>query len=234
MWIRQRHCKRLPTAGFTLIEILTAIFILSIVVSLVLGSFDGIFSTADQINASTDYYEMGSSALIRIVSDLTALHVMRYPRYEPPDIDDAPEMYRFVGEERLVGGKSFSWIRFTSLAHLPLNQVSREGIAQMVYYVQEDEASGYILKRSDNLYPYPEFEESDDDPVVCEQLQEFKLIFFDEAGRELESWDSEDDDTEYGTPRAVGIRLSVGETDAPFLFRTQVMLPVYRYQPVKR
>jgi general secretion pathway protein J len=133
-----------------------------------------------------------------------------------------------------LGGKSFSWIRFTSLAHLPLNQVSREGIAQMVYYVQEDEASGYILKRSDNLYPYPEFEESDDDPVVCEQLQEFKLIFFDEAGRELESWDSEDDDTEYGTPRAVGIRLSVGETDAPFLFRTQVMLPVYRYQPVKR
>ena len=234
MWTKPR-IRRIPSdGGFTLIEILTAIFILSIVVSLVLGSFDGIFSSADHINISTDLFEMGNSALNRVVSDLSALHAMSYPRYKPPDIDDDPELYRVVAETRSTGGESFTWLRFSSLAHLPLNQDNREGIAQIVYYVQETDDNGFILKRSDALYPYPDFEESEDDPVVCEQLREFKMTFFDDEGLERDEWDSESDDTEYSTPRAVGIRLSVGDEAAPFVFRTQVVLPVYRYQPVRR
>lgn len=233
-WTRKSAGRAHQVNGFTLIEILTAILILSIVVSMVLGSFDGLFSDADHLNAGSDLFEMGNTALNRIVSDLSGLHVMPYPRYKPPDIDDEPELYRLVGEVRSAGGQSFSWLRFASLSHLPLNQTGREGIAQIVYYVQETEDAGYVLKRADALYPYPEFEESDDDPVVCEQLRDFRISFIDEEGDMFEEWSSENDDTEYATPRAVGIRLAVGEAEAPFVFRTQVTLPVYRYQPVKR
>ena len=233
MWTR-RPDKTINAGGFTLLEILTAIFILSIVVSLVLGSFDGIFSSADYINNSTDLFEMGNAAIIRISADLSAFYAMPYPRYKPPDIDDDPELYRIVGDTRSVDGEAFSWLRFASLAHLPINQDSQDGIAEIVYYVQKSETDGFVLKRSDKLYPYPEFEESPDDPVVCEQVQTFKLVFYDVQGRELEEWNSEDDDTQYSTPRAVGIRLAVGEKASPFLFETQMVLPVYRYQPVKR
>ena len=234
MWTRRRLKKGCCKKGFTLIEILTAMFILTIVVSLVLGSFDGVFSSADHINASTDLFEMGNTALNRISADLSAFHAMPYPRYTPPDIDDDPELYRLVAEQRTVGGTSFTWFRFTSLAHLPLNQVSREGIAQIVYYVQESPENGFILKRSDTLYPYPEFEENQDDPVVCEQLREFKLVFFDDDNQALEEWDSEDDDLDFSTPRAVGIRLAVGEKEAPFVFQTQIVLPTYREQTEQR
>ena len=231
----QKSKRNRWTCGFTLIEILTAIFILAIVVSLVLTAFDGIFSNADYINISSDQYEMGSASLDRLAADLKSIYVLAYPRYRPPEImDDKPDIFRVKGETRNVGGHTFSWLRFTSMAHLPLNHDVREGIAEIVYYVQQTPEGDFIIRRSDRLYPYPEFEESEDNPVVCEQVRGFTLTYFDGNGREYEEWDSDTDDMEYGTPRAIGIKLALGDEAAPFIFGTQIALPVYRYKPVKR
>jgi general secretion pathway protein J len=236
MWIRAllrrvRRCGR----GFTLIEILIAIFILAVVVSLVVSAFNGIFSNADAINLGSDLYEMGTAGLDRMAVDLKAMHVLQYPRYSPPDMsDEKPEIYRVKGETRSVGSHTFAWLRFTSMAHLPLNHDNREGIAQIVYYVQQTAAGDYVIRRQDKLYPYPDFEESDTDPVLCEQVREFSLTYYDTKGGEYEAWDSQSDDTEYGTPRAVGIKLVLGDEAAPYTFSTQISLPVYRYRPVKR
>ena len=221
--------------GFTLLEILTAIFILAIVVSLVMVAFDGIFSNADRVNIASDLNEMGCAALDRMAKDLEAIHVMPYPRYEPPQLlDDEPDIYRVEGNTKIVGGHTFAMLRFTSTAHLPLNHDAGEGIAEIVYYVQEEADNGYVIRRADHLYPYPEFEESKTDPELCEQVREFTLTYFDANGKEFEEWDSESDDTEYGTPRSIKIRLALGDETTPDIFITQIALPIYRYQPIKR
>lgn len=221
--------------GFTLLEILAAIFILSIVVSMVLGAFDAIFSNADRVNISSDINEMGAAALDRMTKDLKAVHVMPYPRYKPPQLlDDEPDIYRVEGKTSNVGGHTFAWLRFTSMAHLPLNHDADEGVAEIVYYAQETPDRDFIIRRADHLYPYPEFEERETDPEVCEQVRGFTLTYFDVNGKEYEEWDSESDDTEYGTPRAIKIKLALGDETAPDIFTTQIVLPVYRYQPIKR
>lgn len=221
--------------GFTLLEILTAIFILAIVVSLVLGAFNGIFSNADRLNIGSDLNEMGSAALDRMAKDLKAIHVMPYPRYKPPQLlDDEPDIYRVEGKTSDVGGDTFAFLRFTSAAHLPLNQGADEGIAEIVYYVMEDPDNGYVIRRADHLYPYPEFEENETDPELCEQVRDFTLTYFDADGKEYEEWDSEDEDTEYGTPRSIKISLALGDETAPDIFTTQIALPIYRYRPIKR
>jgi general secretion pathway protein J len=221
--------------GFTLIEILTAVFILSIVVSLVMGSFGGIFEGADHINLGTDLHEMGSACMNRIANDLKAIHVASYPRYSPPDIDDDPELYHIKGESRNVGGDYYGWLRFTSMAHLPFNHRANEGIAQIVYYAQQTPENDIILRRADTLYPYPEeFEESETDPILCEQVRKFELVYIDNDGDEHEGWDSESDDNEYSTPRAIGIKLSVGTEDLSYAFLTKITLPSYRFKEVKR
>jgi general secretion pathway protein J len=221
--------------GFTILEILTAIFILAIVVSLVLGAFDGIFSNAERVNAGSDLNEMGGGALDRMVKDLKAIHVMLYPRYKPPQLlDDDPDIYRVEGKTTDVGGHTFAWLRFTSMAHLPLNHVADEGVAEIVYYVQETPENDYIIRRADHLYPYPEFEERETDPELSEQVREFTLTYFDAEGKEYEEWDSESDDMEYGTPRAIKIKLALGDESAPDIFTTEIVLPVYRYRPTKR
>ncbi len=228
--------NRVPDqCGFTLIEILTAIFILAIVVSMVLSAFDGIFSNADHINNSSDLYEMGSATLDRMAADLKADFVTLYPRYKPPDLMEKDlDIHRFEGKTQTVGGETFSWLRFTSMAHLPFNHDTQEGIAEIVYYVQQTEADEYIIRRADKLYPYPEFEESDSDPMLCEKVRGLTLTFYDTKGDEYDEWDSESDDTEYGTPRAIGIKLALGDEETPTIFSTQIALPMYRYKPLKR
>lgn len=221
-------------AAFTLLEILMAMFILTFVVSLVFGSFNSIFSSADHINVNSDLVEMGNAGLNRIKADLQAVHVTLYPRYKPPDIDDEPEIYRIEGREEMRGGNTFARLRFTSLAHLPLRRDDREGIAEIVYYVLESENDGYVIKRADHLYPYPEFEENLLDPTLCEQVRTFKIVFFDHEGREHEDWDSESDDSDYSTPMTVSIELSVGSEDNHYDFKTEIALPVQRAEPVKK
>lgn len=221
--------------GFTLLEILTAVFILAIVVSLVMGSFGGIFEGADHINEGTDLHEMGSACMSRIAADLKAIHVAGYPRYKPPDIDDDPEIYHIKGASRNVGGEYYGWLRFTSMAHLPFNQETKEGIAEIVYYVQQTEDDDIILRRADTLYPYPEeFEEKETDPILCEQVRKFELVYFDDEGEEYDEWDSEAEDTEYATPRAIGIKLSVGTEQSNYAFFTQIAMPAYRKKKLKR
>ncbi|MGD9365398.1 MAG: prepilin-type N-terminal cleavage/methylation domain-containing protein [Desulfobacteraceae bacterium] len=221
--------------GFTLIEILTAVLILAIVVSLILNSFDGIFSSAEHINTGTDLHEMGNACVKRMTNDLKSIHVTTYPRYKPPDIDDEPEIYHVKGQVRNVGGQSFGWLRFTSMAHLPFNQQPHEGIAEIVYYVQQTPENDFILRRADKLYPYPEeFEENETDPILCEQVRSYELVYFDAEGREYEEWDSESDDMAYGTPSAIGFKVSIGTEETNHVFSTRVALPVYRYKPVKR
>ena len=214
--------------GFTLIEILVAMFILTIVMGLVFGSFNGVFSNADRLNESGDLFEMADACMNRIISDLSALHVMKEPRYKPPDMDDDPDIFRFVGSNETMGGYTFAKLRFTSLAHLAPGVDGNSGIAEIVYYVQPSESDGYQLFRADNSYPYPEFEPKASDPVMCEQLLSFKLTYFDKEGREFEEWDSEDDDYEYSTPRSIRIELKLGSEENAYEFQTAIQLPVFR------
>lgn len=226
---------RLSGKGFTLVEILVAVFILAIVVSLVMGSFNGIYEGADRINLGSDLHELGNACLNRMAKDLQSMHVSAYPRYNRPDIDDDPEIYHIKGEKRSSGGNTFGWLRFTSMAHLPFNQQVSEGIAEIVYYVQQTPENDYILRRADKLYPYPEeFEESETDPILCEKLRKFEVTYYDAKGREFDEWDSESDDMEFGTPRAIGIKLEVGTEALSYMFQSRLAVPAYRYKEVKR
>ena len=209
-------------------------FIFGLVVTLIFTSFDGVLSSADHVNAASDLFEMGKACLDRMSMDLQNLHIATYPRYKPPGINDKPEIYRLVGEVAGVGGNSFATLRFASLAHLSLNQDTREGIAEIVYYVQAKEDGTYVLRRADKLYPYPEFEESPSDPVLCEQVRSFELIYYDAEGREFKEWNSEDDNYECSTPRTIAIKLTIGDAQASYLFSTEITPPMYRYRPLKR
>jgi general secretion pathway protein J len=202
---------------------------------LVLGSFGGLFEGADRINLGTDLHEMGNACINRMTNDLKAIHVAGYPRYTPPDIDDDPELFHVKGENRNTGGEYYGWLRFTTMAHLPFDQSHGEGIAQIVYYTQQTPENDVILRRADKLFPYPEeFEESETDPILCEQVRRFDIIYFDDEGDEYNDWDSESDDTEYSTPRSIGIKLNAGTEDLNYTFYSKITMPAYRPKKVKR
>jgi general secretion pathway protein J len=205
-----------------------AIVILGLVVTTVLASFNAVFSTTDALRSNSQIYEMAKNCLKRMSRDLESVYVAQPPIYKPPEFDDPPNDYRIVGSSEDTSGTGFAKIRFTSRAHLPLENTTRGGVAEIVYYLQAKEDGNLVLKRSDNIYPYPEFEEKSSDPTLCERVKSVVFKYYDAEGSEYEAWDSESDEYEYATPTAIEIRLEITDGSGSQFFGTLVKLPVQR------
>ena len=214
--------------GFTLVEILLAFLILGIVMTTIMASFNAVFSTTDTLNNSSQYFDTAKNCLNRMTLDLEALYVRQPPLFKKPEFDDPPDPYRIVGSILDSGGTSFAKIRFTSSAHIPLAKSQRDGIAEIVYYVQAKRDGQMVLKRADHLYPYPVFEENGGDPVLCNNLKSLAFKYFDADGAEFEEWDSDSDEYGYATPAAVNIQLEIGNETTSYDFETTVNLAVQR------
>jgi general secretion pathway protein J len=217
-----------PVSGFTLMEILLAFLILAIVVSTILGSFNAVFSTTDTLENSGKYYDMAKNCLNRMTLDLDALYVTQPPIYKKPEFDAAPDAYRVVGSISDIGGTGFADLRFTSRAHIPLDNSNRGGIAEIVYYVQAKTGGQLVLKRADHLFPYPEFEENSSDPILCRYVKSLAFKFYNVEGEEFEEWNSDVDDYDHATPAAIGIQLEIGNESESYTFETTVRLAVNR------
>ena len=216
-------------AGFTLLEIMISIFIFSIIVTTIFASYRSVFFSTDKINAGLDLYGMSGSCLNRISLDISGITIAQPPEYTKPEFDSTPDPYRVVGDQSELSGAEFPRLRLTSRSHVPLDGSVHESVAEIVYYVSEDEENGYLLRRSDRLYPYTTPEEQAGDPVLCEKLKSLVFTYFDKEGAEYDTWDSESESTDYATPKAINIFLEVGEEDSvSMVFETMVMLPVVR------
>lgn len=214
--------------GFTLLEIMIAIFIFGIVVTTLFASYNSVLSGAETIDQGITSYKMAKNCLSRMILDLESAHVSLPPEYTPPDFDDPPDAYRIIGDMFYVGTDSFPRLRFTSLEHISFGEKKENGIAEIVYYVQALEDGTYVLKRADSLYPYPPFEEKAGDPVLCEHVKTLQFKYYNQEGTEYELWDSDAGDFGYATPRAIRIKLEIGKDSESRWFETMVTLPVYR------
>jgi len=109
-----------------------------------------------------------------------------------------------------------------------LDRPRSNGIAEIVYYFQPAPGGGLRLKRADNLYPYPRFEESSIDPVLCENVKSLAFEYVDAEGKVFDEWDSESPRFGNATPVMVAVRLEIGDGDDSFGFQTTVALPLVR------
>jgi general secretion pathway protein J len=171
---------------------------------------------------------MAKNCFHRMTRDLDAVYVQQSPLYKQPDFDDPPDPYGIVGSTLDVGGTGFAVIRFASRAHVPLEKSKRGGIAEIIYYVQTKNDGQLVLKRSDHLYPYPPFEASGGDPVLCNNLKSLSFKYFDTDGSESDEWDSDSDEYGFATPAAISIQLEIGDEATSYKFETMVRLAVQR------
>lgn len=208
---------------------MVSILIFSLIITTVFASFRSVYFSADKIDAGLDTYGMVGSCLNRISLDLSGITIARLPEYTKPEFDSPPDPYRLVGDRSELSGVDFPRLRLTSRSHVPLDGSAHESVAEIVYYVSEDEENGYLLRRSDRLYPYTPPEEQAGDPVLCEKLKSVVFTYYDNEGTAHDTWDSESKDVAYATPKAVNILLEVGEEEsASMVFETRVMFPVMR------
>ena len=217
-----------PDSGFTMLEILIAISIFAIIITTIFGSHNYVLSSAGDIEKDIELYEMAKNCMNRMAFDLKSMHLSLPPEYTPPDSDDTPDSFKIEGNIAEAGSESFARLKFASRAHVSLEKNFKEGIALIVYYVQASDENGFVLRRSDRLYPYEEFEEKKSDPVLCESVKSLTFKFYDQEGSEFDTWDSDSVDFNYATPGTIKIKLEIGDDSNYLPFETMVILPVFR------
>ena len=205
-----------------------AVFIFSIVMTTIFGSFNMVIGKTGDIEIRANHYEMGKIFLNRITSDTRLLYLALGPLYSPPEFNDEPDPYRFWGDKTVIDGIDFPILQFTANAHLPIGGNPITGIARIVYYVQKTSNDHYVLKRSDRLLPGDPFEEDPNDPVICENLEGLSFLYFDEDGEEFDYWDSDADEFGYAGPSALKVKVKIGAEPDTIELETMIVLPVVR------
>lgn len=206
--------------GFTLLEVLIAVFILGIVLTTVYAAYSGVLSMIRVLDDDARAYRMAQTALDRLGRDLPSLQ-----RYG--------DSFVLRGGESGAGSRSFGSLIFWSAAHLSFDENAPSNAPAMIaYFVREDDAGGFTLWRSDvaSAGPQPDAD-AEGGVILCENIQAFRLKYFDAEGRESESWDTQAtvEGQKGKPPRRIQAELAlVNKNDAekPYRFSIRVFLPV--------
>jgi general secretion pathway protein J len=217
-----------PGNGFTLLEILIAIFIFAIVVTTIFGSFNFVFGKIGSIEDGMAAYEMGKDCLGRMILDLESLFILQPPAFKISGSEDIEDPFRLVGEIANIGGKEIGRLRFTALAHIPLDRQARDGVAEIIYYVNENSAGNRVLRRFDRLDFTDPPGDLGGDPILCDNVKDLSFTYIDSEGTERETWNSDSADVDYATPQAIRIKLEIGSEESFHTFETTVWLFVNR------
>jgi general secretion pathway protein J len=221
-------CRSPVAQGFTLVEILLAIFIFSIVLSAIYASYAGTFYVINATEAQAAVYRKARVALERIAEDLQSAYYSNRV--------DADE--KFIGEERELMGHRADRLQFVSRSHLVFSdQESEAGKTVIVYEVREkSNDEGLTLYRHDVPDLFLGDEEGRGGLILGDGLEEVRFAYYGADGDEQSRWDSGqmdfvDKPARARIPRLVTITLrfiNSAAAKSPYTFTTSVILPMSR------
>ena len=215
--------------GFTLLEILIAMFIFAVVLTTIFTSYTGTFRIIDETESQTDIYAMARIVLSRIQEDLESINFKEAKTSEPEESSPQPAM--FLGEDNEIKGRDADSLRFLSRAHLIFNEEDENpGIARISYYVSENEVGDdLVLYRSDT----PELEEPSEEGtgglILCDGLYSINVTYYDADDESHEHWDASGTEFRNQLPKMVSILLEFVNDESPekpHKFMTSVALPM--------
>jgi len=225
------RCVALTAKGFTLLEVLLAFFIFSILFITIYTSYTGSFKTVNLTENQMELYRKAAIALERISEDLQASYISVLP----PDTFGRPAEYtQFLGENNEMNAREADSLSFFSRIPPLFRDEEAAASGQLINYsvIMGSEEDEFILLRSEN----PEFTEETEEReglILSDGLQSVSFTFFDDEGNAHESWDSDSDKFGGQLPRMVSVELeflNFDNPEAPLKVMTSVTLPV-NYMP---
>lgn len=217
--------------GFTLAEVLIAIAIFALLVSIVMGSFNGVFLSTEALAVQRTNSEMARACMERLATDLKNIYVELPPLFKPADMTDTPPVDRFTAGAALDGASPRVLLQLASKSHIASHTSFTPGLAVIRYYLETSggaDDSVYRLRRSDALLLGDTLPELQDDPILCENIKTIQFLCIDADGEAHETWDSSISDADFATPRAVAIRIELTGPAGSNAYETTIYLPVWR------
>jgi prepilin-type N-terminal cleavage/methylation domain-containing protein len=206
--------------GFTLIEILIAVFILATVLSTIYAAYRGTFRIISDADRDGEIYGMARNTMLRIIKDLSAVTMNG-------------GTFKFVSRTSETAGANFMELVFISRAHLSWTESESSGtVAEISYYVDQEGPEGsYRLMRQD----VPGVQAGNQVTgrqgyVICEGLYSVIYKFADSSGQGHDTWDSTAGamGEKNKVPAIVSVELKLvnpRDKERPYKFVTKVFLP---------
>lgn len=215
--------------GFTLLEILMAMFIVGLIMTTVYTSYTGALRNINAAENAMDNYQKARVTFERIIEDLELAYLI-------PDLsvsmtnEEYPGFRGFIGRDMEINGKAGDNLRFNSEAHIFFGPNKGPVGTTITYYVEEsDDGEDLILFRSETL----EFEKLFGEQkgfVLCDDLHSIDFVYTDINGKIYDNWDSTDETVNKNRmPVMVSITLEFRHRDGseyPDRFTTSVSLPM--------
>jgi len=154
--------------GFTLAEILIAVFILSILMATILGTFTGIISSAREAETRSELYQTGRALMDLITTDIRCLY--------PTSLEGGKRFFR--GSAELLEGETSSSMSFVTTNALTMGKVRNPFLSEVTYRLTNDpDGPGRILWRRSQSPAVPPYDEGGRTVPVCRAVERFQLEF---------------------------------------------------------
>lgn len=170
----QRCTRTAGQDGFTLAEILIAVFILSIVMATILGTFTGVVSSAREAETRSELYQTGRSLMDLITTDIRCLF--------PQTTSKGKQFFR--GEPGSIDGMETSLMSFVTTNALTMGKTRNPFLTEVTYALKKDEdGPGYVLWRRTESPALPPYDEGGKEIPICRIAEKFRLEFVSKGAR---------------------------------------------------
>lgn len=170
---RQQWERPAGREGFTLAEILIAVFILSLIMATVLGTFTGVISSSQEAETRSELYQTGRSLMDLITTDIRCLF---------PQTSTKGEFFR--GQVRSIEGMETSIVSFVTTNALTMGKTRNPFLTEVTYSLKKDSRGpGYILWRRTESPARPPYDEGGKEIPICRIAERFRLEFVSKGAR---------------------------------------------------
>ncbi|MFV1950941.1 MAG: type II secretion system protein GspJ [Nitrospinota bacterium] len=201
--------------GFTIIEILLALSIMAIVVSIMFSLYYASTGIIEEGRSKSDIYQTARLSLDRMSNEISSTFYSENSGSE--DIlstpDEKPERIIFIGEDIQDGEYSLDRLNFISAIYRWIRKDAPETeLCEIGYYLSQEykeDGTRVLLRREDATV--------DDEPLeggnvleLAESVVGLDFKYYDENGKnKTDSWDSTTTDKGRKIPSAVKITISL-------------------------
>jgi prepilin-type N-terminal cleavage/methylation domain-containing protein len=208
--------------GLTLLEILIALVIVALVLSITYASFSAIITRMEDMGKTSRLYHTARIIMDRLFLDLTGAYVKT-----PGPGRDADFFFQFL--EGPPGSDSWQRFSFTSTAHLPISPDDPGVDLCRISYELKNHPEGedFLLYRLDEPL-FTKISKEGTTPMLLGQgLTRFSVEFFDNEHIPIRSWDSTQGVHRYQLPVRVSISFALkGEDGLEYPFISGCTLPL--------
>jgi len=184
------HFSQSSIEGFTLVELLMAIFLMAIIMTIVSATFFRSHEVIDIVRKQGEVYQMARTCMDRMLRDVTCAYVPAAFTAEPGFTKQEIAQYRFIGRHDKDGTLDKDSIYFTTTSDLGLGG-HKDMITEVDYYLKEvEQGKGvYYLMRREDAKPHQDITTRGTEMELAEDVTALNIVYLDKTGTESEDWD---------------------------------------------